>query len=142
MTLRDYLSQMRNKYQLTAILTDLVQGVIELHELGFVHRDLKPENVMINFEPVRAVVIDFNRAVRRENITEATTLGTRGYFPLRQKWLNGSTQWDVWSIVAIMLECDMRPEAYLECNNESDTIESAIAHCSSREVSETLKKLV
>lgn len=54
---------------------------MELHELGFVHRDLKPENIMINFEPVRATVIDFNRVVRRENIEEASVQGTAGYFP-------------------------------------------------------------
>lgn len=42
----------------------MVEGVRELHEMGYVHRDLKPENVMISFEPLRATVIDFNRAVR------------------------------------------------------------------------------
>ena len=83
-----------------------------MHELGFVHRDLKPENIMINFEPVRATVIDFNRVVRRENIEEASVQGTPGYFPERQTWLNGSVQWDIWSIVAIILECDMEPEEY------------------------------
>lgn len=113
-----------------------------MHELGFVHRDLKPENIMINFEPVRAVVIDFNRAVRIENITGASTLGTRGYFPHRETWLNGSVQWDVWSIVAIILECDMKPNEYLECNNEEQSIESAITHCNKKNVCERLKKLV
>ena len=64
MTLRDYLYHNRYPDDLNDILSDMIKGVKELHELGYVHRDLKPENVMINLCPLEVVVIDFNRALR------------------------------------------------------------------------------
>ena len=45
-------------------------------------------------------------------------LGTPGYFPIREKWMSGSIQWDIWSIVAIILECDMPHLAYFGTKHE------------------------
>lgn len=44
------------------MLLDVVKGLKELHAMGYVHRDLKPENILVNMDPVKAMVIDFNRA--------------------------------------------------------------------------------
>ena len=62
MTLREYLYYNRNPAKLNEILLDMIEGVRELHDMGYVHRDLKPENVMVSLAPIRVAVIDFNRA--------------------------------------------------------------------------------
>jgi len=68
MTLREYIRESRNPTELNEILIGAIKGVRELHLMGYVHRDLKPDNIMLSFKPLRVVVIDFNRAVRKENI--------------------------------------------------------------------------
>ena len=68
MTLREYIRESRNPAELKEILLGAIKGVRELHSMGYVHRDLKPDNIMLSFKPLRVVVIDFNRAVRKENI--------------------------------------------------------------------------
>jgi len=62
MSFREYLWKARDFKELPTIFTHIARGLKELHVLGYVHRDLKPENVMVSFRPLRAVLIDFNRA--------------------------------------------------------------------------------
>lgn len=90
MDFRHYLTNSRNPQELNIIFELILEGVRELHKMGYVHRDLKPDNILISFNPFEVVVIDFNRAVRIENISSAITLGTPGYMPLRERWVNGS----------------------------------------------------
>ncbi|CAM9115798.1 unnamed protein product [Hapterophycus canaliculatus] len=46
---------------LVAIVKDVVDGMIYLHELGVLHRDLKPDNILLDADD-RAVVADFGLA--------------------------------------------------------------------------------
>ena len=62
MNLREYLHYHRNPTELNDIILAMIEGVRELHDLGFVHRDLKPDNVLVNLAPIKVCVIDFNRA--------------------------------------------------------------------------------
>ena len=39
--------------------------------------------------------------------------GTPGYFPDSTKHRDGSHQWDVWSLGAMILECDMEIDVYM-----------------------------
>ena len=110
--------------------------------MGYVHRDLKPDNIMLNFKPLRVVVIDFNRAVRKENIKQSWVLGTPGYFPIREKWINGSFQWDIWALAAIILECDLEKDAYFRTKEEKQTKAYAKLHFDNEDVCKHLKELI
>jgi hypothetical protein len=61
-------------------------------------------------------------------MTVAHVKGTQGYFPERMTWRDGSTKWDLWSIVAIILECDMNVDDYAECDGEHHSIYKAKNH--------------
>lgn len=75
---------------------------------------------MLNFQPLKVVIIDFNRALRVENTREGTVMGTPGYYPEREDWKDGDYQWDVWALAAIILECDMERDAYFSTKCEKD----------------------
>lgn len=59
---RQYLERYRDPTQLRRIILDVINGLKELHTIGYVHRDLKPENILVEMDPLKAIVIDFNRA--------------------------------------------------------------------------------
>jgi hypothetical protein len=73
-------------------------------------------------------VIDFNRAISRETLTLGHVRGTPGYFPIRENWRNGSTKWDIWALVAMILEADMDHRAYYRCGSELETKNRARKH--------------
>ena len=68
---------------------------------------MKPENIVLTQKPYRARIIDFNRALPRDTKSVGSIKGTPGYYPIRPDWRDGSIKWDLWSMVAIILECDM-----------------------------------
>ena len=45
-------------------------------------------------------------------MTLGTVLGTPGYFPIAKVWRDGSKKWDIWALVAIILEADMKIDVY------------------------------
>lgn len=75
---------------------------------------------MINFSPLRVVIIDFNRALRVEVSRQGSVMGTHGYFPIRDDWKDGDFQWDVWAMAAVIIECDMPRNEYYSCKGEKD----------------------
>ena len=92
----------------------MVAGLHELHYLGFVHRDLKPEiNIVLNdTRPIKVDLIDFDRSLPRTNKSRSGTRGTPQYEPEGSRFEDGSIEWDIYSLVAIVVECDMETDAY------------------------------
>jgi serine/threonine protein kinase len=78
---RQYLRKRRCPKELNIIFIQIIQGLQELRELGYVHRDLKPDNVVVSFQPLHAVLIDFNRSAFTTATTEGILYGTPGYTP-------------------------------------------------------------
>lgn len=121
MTYREFLSDNRCQRQISQIVQQIVEGIEELHKLGYVHRDLKPENIMLNFQPLRVYIIDFNRAQRVQASAQGNVYGTPGYFPEREDWRDGDTQWDIWALAVIIIESDMPRNDYFSCRGERDS---------------------
>ena len=68
------------------LLTELLDGLAEVHSRGYVHRDVKPGNIMLRTLDGGAVLLDFGAArqaigVRSRNIT---VILTPGYAPIEQ----------------------------------------------------------
>jgi len=58
--------------------------------MGYTHRDLKPENIVLNLDPLKVKIIDFDRARLFTESSRGTALGTPGYFPVVCEWHDGS----------------------------------------------------
>ena len=99
---------------------DVLRGITELHQLGYVHRDLKPDNIVLSLDPLEVRVIDFDAALLDSQATKGKVRGTPGYYPQRPHWRDGSIKWDVWSFAAMLLEADMDKDEYIYTNNETE----------------------
>ena len=66
----------------------------------------------MNIHPLEVRIIDFDRAVIKEQRTINTIVGTPGYFPNWAKMRDGSKDWDIYSLACIILETDMPSNAY------------------------------
>lgn len=97
---------------------------------------------MLTSKPHRARVIDFNRVMSRDELTLGHVKGTPGYFPVRDDWRDGSTKWDIWSLVAIILECDMKVGIFKTADDEQHSLYFARNHIKEKGVSKPLIKLV
>jgi serine/threonine protein kinase len=61
-------------------LLQVVAGLKELHELGYIHRDLKPENIVLSLDrPLKVALIDFDRSLPKTMTCHTGTRGTPGY---------------------------------------------------------------
>lgn len=121
MDFRDYLRRHRNPRQLLDIMAQIINGIQEIHSLGYVHRDLKPDNIVLNLNPLDVRIIDFDRVCLKTDQRKQLALGTPGYFPTSQSWQNGHINWDVWALVAIIFEADMQLDEYLDTKKEADS---------------------
>jgi serine/threonine protein kinase len=66
--------------ELDAILWPLLEGLRQVHEIGFLHRDIKPANVLLGDEN-RPTLIDFgaSRAAMADRTVAMTAIFTPGY---------------------------------------------------------------
>lgn len=110
--------------------------------MGFVHRDLKPENIVLDLNPLKVVLIDFNHSYSVSTMTKGHICGTPGYFPLRSEWRDGSKKWDVYSLVCIILEYFVGEEKYKNVNNEKDIKKIATELIKLKETPKLIKELL
>jgi len=111
----------------------VVAGLHELHNLGFVHRDLKPENIVLNdTRPIKVDLIHFDRSLPRTNNSRSGTRGTPGYEPEGARFEDGTIEWDIYSLVAIVVECDMETDAYQRVAEERAGQSIIKKHCEAK----------
>jgi serine/threonine protein kinase len=127
---------------LKKIFAEIINGVDELHSIGYVHRDLKPENIVLNLEPLEVKIIDFDMAMPDSEATKNTTRGTPGYFPLAETWTNGDYKWDMWSLAVMICEADMAKDAYVHINDEKQAKQKIRAHLKQKSTHENLKTIL
>ncbi|KXN83033.1 Cytokinesis protein sepH [Leucoagaricus sp. SymC.cos] len=118
--LRDYSPRLPQKFRLP-LISDVVNGLHYLHELGIVHGDLKGQNILISDEG-RGLITDFGAS----HITTATaTSGSLSTTTLRftaPEMLLGdkkpSKEFDIWSVGCLFYEVLSRKEPYYEYKYE------------------------
>lgn len=89
---------------LKGILIPIIEGLQNVHDLGFLHRDIKPSNIYVRNDG-SPVLIDFgsSRQTGQLNTSDVTILITQGYTPPEQysKGFGDQGPWtDIYSLAA------------------------------------------
>jgi len=119
MTFQTYLYDWAIGSEIKDILIQIVEGLEQLHHLGWVHRDLKPSNIVLNRSPLKAVLIDFNHSRSAIDMGSPTILGTPGYTPGKRCWKEGDRRWDFWALGAMVVQVLVGNEKFYKLNYES-----------------------
>lgn len=83
---------------------EIINGLIELHNLGFNHSNMRPENVVIDLEPFEVRLINFRNS---NPLTQSTFQRKNSEFPYcsdRLTWSDGSRKWDIYALSVMILE--------------------------------------
>src|SRR5262245_49079445 len=67
--------------QMATLASALLDGLVVVHESGFLHRDVKPSNIFVRYDG-SPVLLDFGSARQKNN--ELTAIVTPGYAPFEQ----------------------------------------------------------
>ena len=62
--------------------------------------------------PIKVAIVDFDRSLPRTYNSRSGTRGTPGYEPEGGRYEDGSVEWDIYSLIAIKVECDMETDTY------------------------------
>lgn len=90
--------------KLKGILAPIIEGLQNVHDMGFLHRDIKPSNIYVR-DDGSPVLIDFgsSRQTGELNTSDVTILITQGYTPAEQysKGFGNQGPWtDIYSLAA------------------------------------------
>jgi serine/threonine protein kinase len=72
--------------QVAALAAALLDGLVVVHNAGYLHRDVKPSNIFVRYDG-SPVLLDFGSARRKNN--ELTAIVTPGYAPFEQYHTQG-----------------------------------------------------
>ena len=123
--------------QIKRVLFDVMDGLVHVHDAGFIHRDIKPANIYLRGDH-SAVLIDFGSARQALGVQTQTltTLVSPGYAPFEQYYSDSAQQgpWtDIYALAATAFRAMTgrapmpavdRSKALL--NNASDFINGAL----------------
>ena len=95
--------------RLQRLLHELLSGIDEIHNAGFVHRDIKPGNIMLR-EDGSAVLLDFGAARQAigQRSRSITSILTPGYAPIEQydQNANDTGPWtDLYALGMVAYRC-------------------------------------
>ena len=95
--------------RLQRLLHELLSGIDEVHNAGFVHRDIKPGNIMLR-EDGSAVLLDFGAARQAigQRSRSITSILTPGYAPIEQydQNANDTGPWtDLYALGMVAYRC-------------------------------------
>uniref|UniRef100_A0AC34F1Z1 Protein kinase domain-containing protein n=1 Tax=Panagrolaimus sp. ES5 TaxID=591445 RepID=A0AC34F1Z1_9BILA len=124
----------------------VLEGIKELHSIGYIHRDLKPANIVINAELTRAYIIDFGMSCKfitdPAKMPESSVydfIGTTKYAPREaHKGLPQSRKSDIEAWIYVTLELfvpDILP--WRDCSKNKDVLtmkELMFTTCYSRRI--------
>jgi hypothetical protein len=57
---------------------------------------------------LKVVIIDFELSYPITAISRYLTEATPAYYPESVKWRDGSKQWDIWALVVMILEANLK----------------------------------
>lgn len=110
-----------SQQRVVALLQDLLQVLVFVHQQSVIHRDIKPSNLMYRNHDGRIVLIDFG-AVKQVStqLTESSTglltvsIGTQGYMPMEQLSGNPRFSSDIYAagVVCIQALTGMSPKRF------------------------------
>lgn len=108
MNLRQWLEKTPSRAERHRALSQLLDAVAYLHDLGIVHRDLKPSNILITAVGHNVKIIDFSLADTATHAVLKQPAGSSGYISPEQA--NRSTpdvRNDIYSLGMIMRQMDL-----------------------------------
>lgn len=113
-----------NEASMAVVLSPLLDGLLKVHELGFLHRDIKPGNIILRAY-AGPVLLDFGaaRQALEAKSRSITSVVTEGYAPIEQYASNGHQgPWtDLYALGAVAYRClvgEPPPAATMRIRND------------------------
>ena len=107
MSLRRYLARKPAEAEAKQVALCILKGLAHMHAANYVHRDLKPDNILVDRQPLAAVISDLGSAhLGQESRKLVTTLFSRA--PELMLGYSYGKASDVWSLGSIFAQMEQR----------------------------------
>jgi len=117
MSLSRYLARKPVEAEAKQVALCILKGLAHMHAANYVHRDLKPDNILVDRQPLAAVISDLGSAhLGQESRKLVTTLFSRA--PELMLGYSYGKASDVWSLGSIFAQVEHRAffdELLIEC---------------------------
>lgn len=142
MSLRDYLNDHLDTLVLPQILSQVIDGLDQLHTMGWVHRDLIPDNIVLSLDPLEVRLSDFTYAYPTGQKTKDFRGLTAVYSPDHSQWRDGDLAYDYYALGVIIFESCM-PKGYLTyLDNDQDLKGVVLVQIAKPDFNQALKKVL
>ena len=92
------------------MLIDVVQGLKEIHTMGYVLHNLRPSNIWVGTKPVEAVLADFSKVIPRTENKICYDTANIDNFTNPNEVPGGSIRHDLWAFGAILVQVQVGNE--------------------------------